>query len=54
MGRAICRRALKVPKEVIGTIHSFSRRGVPEAASDGGNSWMDSERMKMVQIVRKG
>ena len=53
MGRAICRRALKMPKQVIGTIHSFSRRGVPEAASNGGNSWMDSERMKWSKLSEK-
>ena len=42
-----------MPKEVIGTIHSFSRRGVPEAASNGGNSWMDSERMKWSKLSEK-
>ena len=39
-----------MPKEVIGTIHSFSRRGVPEAASNGENSWMNSERMKWSKL----
>lgn len=48
VGRAICERAVKMPREVIGSIQSFSRRGVPEALSieDNDSAWMNSERME--------
>ena len=41
VGRAICERAVKMPKEIIGTVQSFSRRGVPESATmeNSNNIW---------------
>ncbi len=52
VGRAICERAVKMPKEVIGSIQSFSRRGVPETASmeNDDNAWLNSERMKWTSM----
>ena len=52
VGRAICERAVKMPKEIIGTVQSFSRRGVPESATmeNSNNIWLNNERMEWTAL----